>query len=57
MTQFPGVTGKAMTKALGKEGFAVVRIKGSHHRLEHPEGRMAARPPCRSMARRSSAQV
>lgn len=28
-----------MIKALGKIGFSVVRITGSHHRLVHADGR------------------
>ncbi|HYV62512.1 MAG TPA: type II toxin-antitoxin system HicA family toxin [Bryobacteraceae bacterium] len=30
--------------ALGKEGFAIVRIKGSHHFLKHPDGRKTVVP-------------
>jgi len=44
MSQFPSITGKEMIKALGKKGFEVVRIKGSHHRLEHGDGRKTTVP-------------
>jgi len=44
MGQFPSVTGGELIKALAKIGFAVVRIKGSHHRLEHPDGRKTTVP-------------
>ena len=33
-----------MIKALSKIGFSVVRIKGSHHRLEHADGRKTTVP-------------
>lgn len=39
MSKFPCITGVEMIKALSKAGFSVVRIKGSHHRLEHSDGR------------------
>lgn len=44
MSQFPSVTGSELIKALSKIGFNVVRIKGSHHRLEHPDGRKTTVP-------------
>jgi len=44
MSQFPSITGKEMVKALGKVHFDVVRVKGSHHRLEHPDGRKTTVP-------------
>ena len=44
MSQFPGVTGSELIKALFKIGFSVARIKGSHHRLEHPDGRRTTVP-------------
>jgi predicted RNA binding protein YcfA (HicA-like mRNA interferase family) len=44
MGQFPSVTGGELIKALAKIGFAVVRIKDSHHRLEHPDGRKTTVP-------------
>ena len=44
MSQFPSITGKEMIKALGKMGFNVVRIKGSHHRLEHSDSRKTTVP-------------
>lgn len=44
MSKFPSVTGAELIKALGKVGFEVVRIKGSHHRVEHPDGRRSTIP-------------
>lgn len=44
MSQFPSITGGDLIKALIKIGFSVVRIKGSHHRLEHPDGRKTTVP-------------
>ena len=39
MTKLPKLTGKRMIAALKKAGFEVIRIKGSHHFLKHPDGR------------------
>lgn len=44
MSKFPSITGGQLVKALGTDGFTVVRIKGSHHRIEHPDGRRTAIP-------------
>ncbi|MES2923607.1 MAG: type II toxin-antitoxin system HicA family toxin [Verrucomicrobiota bacterium] len=44
MSQFPSVTGSELIRALSKTGFSVVRTKGSHHRLEHPDGRKTTVP-------------
>lgn len=44
MSGFPAITGKDMIKALGKAGFDVVRTRGSHHRLEHQDGRKTTVP-------------
>lgn len=44
MSQFPSITGSELIKALSKIGFAVVRIKGSHHRIEHADGRKTTIP-------------
>jgi predicted RNA binding protein YcfA (HicA-like mRNA interferase family) len=44
LTRLPQVTGRALIQALERAGFEVVRIKGSHHRLEHPDGRRTTVP-------------
>jgi predicted RNA binding protein YcfA (HicA-like mRNA interferase family) len=38
------VTGKDLIRALKKIGFEVVRTRGSHHRLRHPDGRVTTIP-------------
>jgi predicted RNA binding protein YcfA (HicA-like mRNA interferase family) len=42
--KLPVVSGKKLIKLLEKLGFQVVRIKGSHHRLLHPDGRVTTVP-------------
>jgi len=44
MTTFPSVTGSQLIRALCKLGFEVFRIKGSHHFLQHPDGRCTVVP-------------
>jgi predicted RNA binding protein YcfA (HicA-like mRNA interferase family) len=42
--RMPRPTGAEMIHALGKSGFEVVRIKGSHHFLQHADGRATVVP-------------
>jgi len=44
MNASPAVTGLALIKALRKLGFEVVRKKGSHRFLQHPDGRCTVVP-------------
>lgn len=44
MTRLPRLTGKEIIAALKNAGFEVVRIKGSHHRLRHADGRVTTVP-------------
>jgi len=44
MSTFPAVKGKQLIKALKRLDFDVVRIKGSHHFLKHPDGRCTVVP-------------
>ena len=44
MTRLPRLTGRELIEALGKGGFKVVRIKGSHHLLRHDDGRTTTVP-------------
>lgn len=39
MSRSPRVAGADLIAALAKAGFAVVRIRGSHHFLRHEDGR------------------
>jgi predicted RNA binding protein YcfA (HicA-like mRNA interferase family) len=40
----PIVSGKQFIKFLEILGFRVIRIKGSHHRLQHEDGRVTTIP-------------
>jgi predicted RNA binding protein YcfA (HicA-like mRNA interferase family) len=42
--KLPALTGMEMIQALERGGFAVVRIRGSHHFLRHPDGRSTVVP-------------
>ncbi|MEO7672465.1 MAG: type II toxin-antitoxin system HicA family toxin [Pyrinomonadaceae bacterium] len=44
MTKIPRFDGKRLIKLLGRHGFTVVRIKGSHHFLQHADGRVTVVP-------------
>ena len=44
MSKLPSVTGKDLIAALGKIGFQVIRVKGSHHFVRHPDGRATVVP-------------
>jgi len=44
MTALPAVNGRALIAALGRAGFQVVRVKGSHHFLRHANGRATVVP-------------
>ena len=44
MSRLPRLTGKQLNKALKKNGFEVIRIKGSHHFLRHSDGRSTVVP-------------
>ena len=40
----PTVTGARLVKALQAAGFDLTSIRGSHHRLKHPDGRATTVP-------------
>lgn len=44
MTRLPRPSGPEVVRALGKAGFEVVRVKGSHHFLKHEDGRATVVP-------------
>ena len=44
MAKAPSLTGKEIIRTLRKAGFGVIRIKGSHHFLQHPDGRCTTIP-------------
>lgn len=39
MSNLPSMRGQVLIQALERAGFAVIRIRGSHHCLRHPDGR------------------
>lgn len=44
MTSFPSLTGKDLLLALKKAGFTLVRVRGSHHFVQHIDGRSTVVP-------------
>ena len=44
MTSLPSLTGKELLSILKKAGFEVLRVKGSHHFLQHPDGHVTVVP-------------
>ncbi|MDY6839820.1 MAG: type II toxin-antitoxin system HicA family toxin [Thermodesulfobacteriota bacterium] len=44
MSTFPSITGSRLIRKLRKIGFEVIRTKGSHHFLQHPDGRCTVVP-------------
>jgi predicted RNA binding protein YcfA (HicA-like mRNA interferase family) len=44
MPPLPVLPGLRVVRALEKTGFEVVRIRGSHHVLRHPDGRGTSVP-------------
>jgi predicted RNA binding protein YcfA (HicA-like mRNA interferase family) len=44
MSDFPILSGKKLISILEKMNFQVIRIKGSHNFLKHPDGRSTVIP-------------
>ena len=42
--KLPVISGKELITLLEKLGFIVIRIKGSHHRMKHTDGRVTTIP-------------
>ena len=44
MSKLPSLTGRDVLNTLLRAGFEIVRVKGSHHFLRHPDGRTTGVP-------------
>ncbi|MEK7751442.1 MAG: type II toxin-antitoxin system HicA family toxin [Acidobacteriota bacterium] len=44
MSRTPRLTGKELIDVLSRAGFLVARVRGSHHFLQHPNGRATVVP-------------
>jgi predicted RNA binding protein YcfA (HicA-like mRNA interferase family) len=44
MTRLPRLKARELIRALRRAGFQIDRIKGSHHHLKHPDGRVTIVP-------------
>jgi len=44
MSKFPAVGGKDLLRALSSLGFELQRIRGNHHFVQHPDGRLTVVP-------------
>ncbi len=44
MSRLRRVTGRQALKALQRAGFVIIRTKGSHHFVRHPDGRATVVP-------------
>lgn len=44
MPKLPRLKGRELLTALRRAGFTLVRIRGSHHFMQHPDGRCSVVP-------------
>ncbi len=44
MSRLPSLTGRQLLAAFERLGFAVIRIRGSHHYIRHADGRATVVP-------------
>ncbi|WP_445267973.1 type II toxin-antitoxin system HicA family toxin [Synechococcus sp. C9] len=51
MTRLPRIKGQELIGALRQAGFAVIRVKGSHHFWQHADGRCTIVPVHRTFGR------
>jgi predicted RNA binding protein YcfA (HicA-like mRNA interferase family) len=42
--KLPVISGKQLIHLLEQLGFVVIRVRGSHHRVRHPDGRVTTVP-------------
>ena len=44
MPRLPRLRGKDLIRILEEHGFQIIRVRGSHHSLRHPDGRYTVVP-------------
>ena len=44
MPRLPRLRGREVMASLSRAGFAVLRVRGSHHFMQHPDGRRTVVP-------------
>ena len=44
MSDFPSLSGRELLRLLQRLGFSVLRVRGSHHFVAHPDGRATVVP-------------
>ena len=44
MTKLPRMRGRDVVRSLQKAGFEIVRVRGSHHFMQHSDGRTTVVP-------------
>jgi len=44
VSRLPSISGRKLIAALKHLGFEVIRVRGSHHYLRHPDGRATVVP-------------
>jgi predicted RNA binding protein YcfA (HicA-like mRNA interferase family) len=44
VSKYSAITGKRLITALKRAGFLILRVRGTHHFLRHPDGRTTVVP-------------